>query len=75
MPIVIPTAEELKRMDARSRAQWARRISSALCQLNEAYHEADNGGELRRQAHLWFQMYGPDPDAAQHRAELLEAIK
>lgn len=75
MPIVIPTAEELKRMDARSRAQWARRISSALGQLNEAYHEADNGGELRRQAHLWFQMYGPDPDAAKHRAELLEAIK
>ena len=74
MPIVIPTAEELKRMDARSRAQWARRISTALGQLNEAYHEADNGGELRRQAHLWFQMYGPDPDAARHRAELIEAL-
>jgi hypothetical protein len=42
--------------------------------LNEAYHEADNGGELRRQAHLWFQMYGPDPDAARHRAELIEAL-
>jgi hypothetical protein len=74
VPIVIPTAEELKRMDARSRAQWARRISAALGQLNEAYHEADNGGELRRQAHLWFQMYGPDPDAARHRAELIEAL-
>lgn len=74
MPIVIPTAEELKRMDARARAQWARRISTALGQLNEAYHEADNGGELRRQAHLWFQMYGPDPDAARHRAELIEAL-
>jgi hypothetical protein len=61
-------------MDARSRAQWARRISTALGQLNEAYHEADNGGELRRQAHLWFQMYGPDPDAARHRAELIEAL-
>ena len=75
MPIVIPTAEELKRMDARQRAMWARRISTALGQLNEAYHAADNGGELRRQAHLWFQMYGPDPDAAKHRVELLEAIK
>jgi hypothetical protein len=74
VPIVIPTAEQLKRMDARSRAQWARRISTALGQLNEAYHEADNGGELRRQAHLWFQMYGPDPDAARHRAELIEAL-
>jgi hypothetical protein len=74
VPIVIPTAEELKRMDARARAQWARRISTALGQLNEAYHEADNGGELRRQAHLWFQMYGPDPDAARHRAELIEAL-
>ena len=75
MPIVIPTAEELQRMDARSRAQWARRISSALSQLNEAYHEADNGGELRRQAHLWFQMYGPDQEAPAHRQALLEAIK
>ena len=74
MPIVIPTAEALKRLDARARAQWARRISTALGQLNEAYHEADNGGELRRQAHLWFQMYGPDPDAARHRAELIEAL-
>jgi hypothetical protein len=75
VPIVIPTADELRRMDARSRAQWARRISSVLRQLNEAWHEADNGGELRRQAHLWFQMYGPDPDAELHRQQLREALQ
>ncbi len=74
MPIVIPTAEELKRMDARSRARWARRIARTLGELNEAWHETDEGGELRRQAYLWFQMYGLDPDAARHRAELLEAL-
>jgi hypothetical protein len=74
VPIVIPTADELKRMDARARAQWARRISTALGQLNEAYHEADNGGEIKRQAYLWAQMYGIDPDAERHRQELCEAL-
>jgi hypothetical protein len=75
MPIVIPTAEELKRMDARSRAQWSRRLSKVLADTNEAWHEADDGGEIRRQAYLWFQVYGLDPDAAAHREQLREAIK
>ena len=75
MPIVIPTAEELKRMDARSRAQWSRRLSKVLADMNEAWHEADDGGEVRRQAYLWFQMYGPDQEAPAHRQALLEAIK
>ena len=75
MPIVIPTADELKRMDARSRAQWSRRLSKVLADLNEAWHEADDGGEIRRQAYLWFQVYGLDPDAAAHREQLREAIK
>ena len=74
MPIVIPTAEELKRMDARARAQWGRRIAKVLGELNEAWHEADAGGELRRQAYLWFQVYGIDPNAERHRQELREAL-
>lgn len=74
MPIVIPTADELRRMDTRQRSMWARRISATLGKLNEAWHEVDDGGEVRRQAYLWFQMYGPDPDAEKHRAELLAAI-
>ena len=44
MPIVIPTADELKRMDARSRAQWSRRLSKVLADLNEAWHEVDESG-------------------------------
>ena len=75
MPIVIPTAEELQRMDARSKAKWQRTLGRIFSQLNEAWHESDEGGEVRRQAYLWFQMYGPDPDATQHRAQLLEALK
>ena len=75
MPIVIPTAEELRRMDARSRAKYARRIAGLVGQLNEAWHEADDGGEIRRQAYLWAAMYGTDPDAAAHRAQLLEALR
>lgn len=74
MPIVIPTADELKRMDARSRAQWSRRLSKVLADMNEAWHEADDGGEVRRQAYLWFQVYGLDPDAAEHREQLREAL-
>ena len=74
MPIVIPTAEELRHMDHRQRAAWQRRLTATFRQLNEAWHEVDEGGETRRQAHLWMSLYGVDPDAAKHRAELLEAI-
>jgi hypothetical protein len=74
MPIVIPTAEELKRMDARSRAQWSRRLSKVLADLNEAWHEVDESGDVRREAYLWFTYYGTDPDAAEHREQLREAL-
>jgi hypothetical protein len=46
-----------------------------LADLNEAWHEVDESGEVRRQAYLWFQMYGPDQEAPAHRQALLEAIK
>ncbi len=74
MPIVIPTAEELKHMDARAKAQWQRRLSKVLADMNEAWHEVDEGGEVRRQAYLWAQVYGTDPDAAWHREVLREAL-
>jgi predicted metal-dependent peptidase len=75
MPIVIPTAEELQRMDARSKAKWQRTLGRIFSQLNEAWQEADEGGETRRQAYLWFQMYGTDAEAPAHRQALLEAVK
>ena len=75
MPIVIPTADELRLMDARAKAQWQRRLAKTFRDLNEAWHEVDAGGETRRQAHLWFAMYGPDQEAPAHRQALLEAIK
>jgi len=74
MPIVIPTAEELQRMDARSKAKWQRTLGRIFSQLNEAWHESDEGGEVRRQAYLWFQMYGTDQQAEQHREQLREAL-
>lgn len=75
MPIVIPTADELRHMDARARAQWQRRLAKTFADLNEAWHEVDGGGETRRAAYLWAQMYGPDQEAPAHRQALLEAIK
>lgn len=74
MPILIPTADEIQRMDARARAAWNKRLGTVMHQMNQTRHAADIGGEVRRQAYLWFQLLGPDPDAEQHRAELLEAI-
>jgi len=74
MPIVIPTADELKRMDTRSKAQWQRRLAKVMADLNEAWHEVDESGEVRRQAYLWAQVYGSDPDAALHREQLREAL-
>ena len=75
MPIVIPTADELKVMDARAKAQWQRRLTKVMGDLNEAWHEVDESGEVRRQAYLWFQMYGTDQEAPAYRQALLEAIK
>jgi len=75
MPIVIPTADELKVMDSRAKAQWQRRLTKVMGDLNEAWHEVDESGEVRRQAYLWFQMYGTDQEAPAHRQALLEAIK
>ena len=74
MPIVIPTADELKVMDARAKAQWQRRLAKVMADLNEAWHEVDDGGEIRRQAYLWAQVYGIDPEAAAHREQLREAL-
>ena len=74
MPIVIPTADELRHMDARAKAQWQRRLAKTFRDLNEAWHEVDAGGETRRQALLWFAMYGVDPNATEHRQVLLEAL-
>lgn len=75
MPIVIPTADELQRMDARARQQWQRRLAKTFADLNEAWHEVDTGGETRRAAYLWASYYGADPDAAEHRRVLMEAVK
>ena len=75
MPIVIPTADELKVMDARAKAQWQRRLTKVMGDLNEAWHEVDESGEVRRQAYLWAQVYGTDQEAPAHRQALLEAIK
>ena len=75
MPIVIPTADELKVMDARSKAQWQGRLTKVMADLNQAWHESHDNGDVRREAYLWFTYYGTDQEAPAHRQALLEAIK
>ncbi|MGA0926602.1 MAG: hypothetical protein ACO3RW_05285 [Burkholderiaceae bacterium] len=74
MPIVIPTADELKVMDARAKAQWQRRLTKVMADLNQAWHQSHDNGDVRREAYLWFTYYGTDPDAAEHREQLREAL-
>ena len=54
MPIVIPTADELKVMDARAKAQWQRRLTKVMADLNQAWHQSHDNGDVRREAYLWF---------------------
>ncbi len=72
MPIVIPTADELARMDARQRAAWNRRLNRVRQEIEDS--RAETGGQIRRQADLWFRVYGQDPDADGNRARLLDAL-
>lgn len=74
MPIVIPTADELARMDARQRAAWNRRLNRVRREVENSRTAAETGGQVRRQADLWFRMYGEDPDAQANRARLLDAL-
>jgi hypothetical protein len=74
MPIVIPTAGELERMDKRQRAEWRKRMGIVRRQVEETTRMLSYGSMVQSQAEVWFRLLGPDPDALQHQAELLAAL-
>ena len=74
MPIVIPTAEEVERMDARQKTAWKKRMGLAKREVQRTVDQLGYGDTIRAQAELWFDLYGVDPDAARHRAELMESM-
>lgn len=74
MPIVIPTAGELERMDKRQRTEWRKRMGIVRRQVEETTRMLSYGSMMQSQAEVWFRLLGPDPDALQHQAELLAAL-
>jgi hypothetical protein len=74
MPIVIPTPDEVAAMDKRQRDAWRKRMGLVQRQVAQSATLLTYGESVVTQARLWFDIYGPDPDAAQHQAELLEWV-
>ena len=75
MPILIPTPDEIARVDSRQRAAWRRRMGIALSEANQARQFLEYGDVARKQAEVWHRIYGEDPDAQMHRQQLAEAIR
>lgn len=94
MPILIPTAGEIQRMDHRQRAALAKRLPATRKEITDSLAtlaldgldpfpsrrdvriaKARMRGSLdAHQARQLLTNMPPDPDAAQHVADLLEAI-
>lgn len=74
MPIVIPTRDEIEAMDKRQRDAWRKRLGLVQRQVQQSVHLLTYGESSITQARLWFDIYGPDPDAHKHQAELLEWV-
>ena len=74
MPIVIPTPDEIEAMDKRQRDAWRKRMGLTQRQVQQTLNLLTYGESVINQARLWFDIYGPDPDAQKHQAELLEWV-
>lgn len=74
MPIVIPTADEVRQMDHRQREAWRRRMGITNQQIQETVRLLKYGDVALAEARKWFDLYGPDPDAKKHQAKLLEWV-
>jgi len=85
MPVILPTPEEVARMDWREREKAmlrARRTMAALRQaetevervLDQTWNDARTNWaeEVRTVATQLHAKYGDDPNASQHRAALLD---
>lgn len=86
MPVILPTPEEIAKMTWRDREKAQLRARRTLEALRTAEAELDSGldrlwdsardgwaEETRVEANRILARIGFDPDAAKHRAELLEA--
>ena len=74
MPIVIPTPDEIEAMDKRQRDAWRKRMGITQRQVQQTVNLLTYGESAVAQARVWFDIYGPDPDAQKHQAELLEWV-
>ena len=74
MPIVIPTPDEIEAMDKRQRDAWRKRMGITQRQVQQTVNLLTYGESVINQARVWFDIYGPDPDAQKHQAELLEWV-
>lgn len=78
MPIIIPTTDEIQRMDARQRAALARRIgrdkSRAKASIELLTYGTVLGNAISGMARDIHARTPPDPDAQRHVVELLHAI-
>jgi hypothetical protein len=78
MPIIIPTADEIERMDSRQRAALAKRYKNDWARAAKSVQILTYGSivglQIANEAREIEKAIGPDPDAAAHVAALLEAI-
>jgi len=78
MPIIIPTTDEIQRMDARQRAALARRIRMDKARAKQSIdlltHGSILGSAIATMARDIHARTPPDPDAQRHVLELLQAI-
>jgi len=74
MPIVIPTPDEIERMDARQKAAWRKRMGLTMQQAKISVNLLTYGEHITDEARRLEAQMQPDPDAARHQYELLRAV-
>ena len=75
MPLIIPTPDEVQRMDARQRAAWRKRMGLTMRQAKESIQLLTLGEVIREDAKRLEALMEPDPDAARHQHDLLMALR
>ena len=78
MPIIIPTPDEIARMDSRQRAALAKRVRSDRARAAKSVDLLTYGSlvglQIATEARELERTMPADPDAAEHVAALLRAI-
>lgn len=74
MPIVIPTPDEVERMDARQKDAWRKRMGLAFAEAKRSVALITEVDHVYAEARALEAQMPPDPDASHHQYELLRAI-